>query len=217
MTHSSTSSGEIRARILSEATASFAAKGYQRTSVRDITSAAGVNVAAVSYHFGSKADLYREVLRQALQCPQQPSSSVETPGLLSRTDWLRHLIAGIFDSFDAHEGSALQSILAHEQTEPSGVLGPVLGDLLRPRHDALVAALACEAGCPPDHPAVHRIVKTLVDAIKGYQTDREGVLNHMAPSAFEGPDGRKVAIESLVEQVSDMLDGAAGRFKEGAQ
>lgn len=217
MTNPPTSSGDIRARILAEATASFAAKGFRSTSIRDITSAAGVNVAAVSYHFGSKADLYREVLRQALQSPQSDQNpmghSVSTAG----TACLRALVAGIFDSFDAHQGSVLQKILAHEQSEPSGVLGPVLGDLLRPRHAALVATLAREAGCPADHPAVHRIVKTLVDAIKGYQADQEGVLKHMAPAAFDSPDYRGAAIDSLVEQVTDMLCGVARRYQGTAQ
>jgi TetR/AcrR family transcriptional regulator, regulator of cefoperazone and chloramphenicol sensitivity len=44
----------------------FAEKGYEGTSVRDLATAAGVNVAAVSYHFGSKDALYHEALRACL-------------------------------------------------------------------------------------------------------------------------------------------------------
>lgn len=199
MSHSFTPSSDTcaRFRILSEATALFAARGYQSTSVRDITAAAEANVAAVSYHFGSKADLYREVLRQAMHCPGRAVEKGAVLQNLSRADWLSHLIAGIFDSFEAHQGSDLQRILAHEEAEPSGVLGPVLGDLLRPRHDALVATLASEAGCPVDHPAIHRIVKTLIDAIKGYQMDKEGVLKHLAPAAFDVAEPRAAAIQSV--------------------
>jgi AcrR family transcriptional regulator len=53
--------GNARCRILIAAEAIFAEKGYAATSIRDITSRAGCNLAAVNYHFGNKDKLYREV------------------------------------------------------------------------------------------------------------------------------------------------------------
>ncbi|WP_433330897.1 TetR/AcrR family transcriptional regulator [Spirillospora sp. CA-294931] len=40
-------------------------KGYARTTVRDIASAAGVSMAAIGYHFGSKEALLNAALAQA--------------------------------------------------------------------------------------------------------------------------------------------------------
>jgi AcrR family transcriptional regulator len=57
---------DARARLIEAAMALFAEKGYEGTSVRDLATAAGVNVAAVSYHFGSKDALYHEALRACL-------------------------------------------------------------------------------------------------------------------------------------------------------
>lgn len=57
---------DARARLIDAAIALFAEKGYEGTSVRDLATAAGVNVAAVSYHFGSKDELYHESLRACL-------------------------------------------------------------------------------------------------------------------------------------------------------
>ncbi|MDI6796221.1 MAG: CerR family C-terminal domain-containing protein [Desulfatibacillaceae bacterium] len=51
-------------RILDAAEILFAQKGFAGVAVREITSAARVNVAAVNYHFGSKKALYLEVFRQ---------------------------------------------------------------------------------------------------------------------------------------------------------
>jgi AcrR family transcriptional regulator len=50
-------------RILDAAEILFAQKGYRAVSVREITSAARCNLAAVNYHFGTKKNLYLEVFR----------------------------------------------------------------------------------------------------------------------------------------------------------
>src|SRR5262245_60024353 len=54
---------ETRARVLRAATELFAERGFHGTKVRDIAARAGANVAAGHYHFGSKRDLYGEVMR----------------------------------------------------------------------------------------------------------------------------------------------------------
>ena len=55
-----------KARILDAAEALFLAGGFDATSLRAITAAAGVNLAAVNYHFGSKEELFEAVLRRRL-------------------------------------------------------------------------------------------------------------------------------------------------------
>ena len=53
-----------RERVLDEAETLFAQKGYHAVSVREITTAAECNLAAVNYHFGNKQNLYLEVFRE---------------------------------------------------------------------------------------------------------------------------------------------------------
>jgi AcrR family transcriptional regulator len=48
---------DTKALILDTAERLFAEQGFAAVSMRDITSAAGVNLAAVNYHFGSKDEL----------------------------------------------------------------------------------------------------------------------------------------------------------------
>jgi AcrR family transcriptional regulator len=56
--------GETKQRILAAAINVFAEQGYNAATLREITSAAGVNIAAVNYHFGSKQALMRAVFHR---------------------------------------------------------------------------------------------------------------------------------------------------------
>ena len=53
-------------KILDAAERLFAERGFSETSLRTITTAAGVNLAAVNYHFGSKKDLIQAVFARFL-------------------------------------------------------------------------------------------------------------------------------------------------------
>ena len=58
---------DTKERILNVAERLFADRGFPATSLRDLTSEAGVNIASVNYHFGSKDALLAAVLKRRLQ------------------------------------------------------------------------------------------------------------------------------------------------------
>jgi AcrR family transcriptional regulator len=58
---------DTKSRILDAATHLFADHGFDATSLRGITTAAGVNLAAVNYHFGSKEALIPAVFQRLLE------------------------------------------------------------------------------------------------------------------------------------------------------
>lgn len=53
-----------KALVFAAAERLFAVHGFQKVSVRDITAEAGVNLASVNYHFGSKDALLFEIFRR---------------------------------------------------------------------------------------------------------------------------------------------------------
>jgi len=59
--------GEARERILVAAELLFARQGVDKTSTRDITTEAGVNVASVNYYFRSKEALAEEIFMRLAQ------------------------------------------------------------------------------------------------------------------------------------------------------
>ncbi len=60
------SRADTKERILDAAERLFGAEGFHNTSLRGLTSAAGVNLAAVNYHFGSKEALLEAVFERRL-------------------------------------------------------------------------------------------------------------------------------------------------------
>ena len=72
-----------KVRILDAAEVRFMERGFDATSLREITAAAEVNLAAVNYHFGTKEDLFQTVLTRRLD-----------PMNLQRLDLLSRLEAG---------------------------------------------------------------------------------------------------------------------------
>jgi AcrR family transcriptional regulator len=59
-------SSATQVKILDAAEGLFMEHGFEATTLRQITAAAGVNLAAVNYHFGTKEDLFQTVLTRRL-------------------------------------------------------------------------------------------------------------------------------------------------------
>lgn len=56
----------VKDRLFNAAEELFCERGFKGTSIRDIASSAGCNIAAVNYYFGGKNNLYIEVWRRHL-------------------------------------------------------------------------------------------------------------------------------------------------------
>lgn len=74
-----TASPDTKSRIIDAAEHLFMEHGFEATSLRSLTTAASVNLAAVNYHFGSKEELFQAVLTRRLDPMNQ-----ERIGLLER-------------------------------------------------------------------------------------------------------------------------------------
>lgn len=95
---------DTKQRILDTAERLFAEHGYAGTSMRQVTAAAGVNLAAIHYHFGSKDELLDAVvLRRAgpvnaerlalLEAAQAESAGQPVPVETSLEALLRPMVA----------------------------------------------------------------------------------------------------------------------------
>lgn len=65
------SPASTKERILAAAETLFAQRGFDGASLRKLTASAGVNLAAVNYHFGSKEKLVEQVFKRRLDALNQ--------------------------------------------------------------------------------------------------------------------------------------------------
>lgn len=76
----------------------FADKGFDGTGVREITSEAGANLGAVTYHFGSKHALYTSVLEHVFSdLARRTEAAAAAPGTPEAR--LRGIVAAFFGFF----------------------------------------------------------------------------------------------------------------------
>jgi AcrR family transcriptional regulator len=69
-------SAATRAKLLQGTLACLRSRGLAGTTSRDIAAAAGVNVAAITYHYGSKDELVSQALLQAVRAWLEPAQQV---------------------------------------------------------------------------------------------------------------------------------------------
>jgi len=138
--HSVKPQHETRTRILDAAEELFMQHGFEGTSMRTLTSKAGVNLAAVNYHFGSKDALIEAVFRRRLD-PMNAARIAELDRLESASSsppdadaiiraFLRASLAMIDDVKGG--GRNFSRLLGRAYTEPSKPIRALIGQLYAP-------------------------------------------------------------------------------------
>ncbi|HOO62303.1 MAG TPA: TetR family transcriptional regulator [Synergistaceae bacterium] len=103
-------------RLLEEAKKLFACQGFFGVSVREITKNAGTNTAMVSYYFGGKEGLYREILRNAINHIEEHTRELHDLRLSPRKR-ITSYVRGIIHLH--HTQPHCAKILLHEIQHPS--------------------------------------------------------------------------------------------------
>lgn len=124
-----------RQRLLDAAEELFAARGYEGTSVRDICERAGMNVAAVNYHFRDKERLYVEALRRAHACADGDDGAPfpEPPPGVPPAEKLRHFLRTMIGRMHAPARPTALKLLMREMADPSPAAQEVILQYIRPK------------------------------------------------------------------------------------
>lgn len=145
---------DTKQRILDAAEQEFARQGFAATSLRIITRAAGVNLAAVNYHFGSKEGLLDAVIARRIE-PLNATRQARLAAVLAgasgqgtpaaREVW-RAMVEPTLRLREPGSGAEhFISVIGRILAEPTGpgreifmrYMGPVLAEFYEAMHGAL--------------------------------------------------------------------------------
>ena len=120
-------------RILHAAEELFAAQGFATTSLRQVTSRADVNIAAVNYHFGSKDNLVNEVFRRRMDEMSAERLAALKTAIDKHPGELEPVLAAFVEpalamAQDRHGGGAFIRVIARAYAESNDSLRKFLSD-----------------------------------------------------------------------------------------
>ncbi|GAB4088032.1 CerR family C-terminal domain-containing protein [Hydrogenophaga soli] len=151
-----------RQRLLDAALSLFANQGFAQTSVREIAQAAQANVAAISYHFGDKAGLYRAVFFEPVSTVEEDLARFGGDDLT-----LEQALQGYFDVFlapllDGDTGRLCVKLRMREMLEPTGLWQEEIEHGLRPMHQQLVQVVGRHLGLVTEDDELHRLAISIM-------------------------------------------------------
>ena len=127
-----------KARILEAATALFAQKGFDGTSIREICKKANVNLCMISYYWGGKQELYNGIIENLLEKQIEYSKNFldlnKDPKSMSVdecADLLMTIAEKFVDFFYTNISSDLIVILLKEQQKPDFIVKSPVLDYMR--------------------------------------------------------------------------------------
>lgn len=156
-------SADTRQRLIHAAATLFAERGFENVTVREICKASNANVAAINYHFGDKAGLYRAVVTYAIELMQETNELSQRAGEgLSPEEQIRSFVR-VFVSRITGQGptSWIHKLMAREMDKPTEALDLVMQQVVKPRLDYLCGVAAAITGLPPTDARVKRCVGSL--------------------------------------------------------
>ena len=201
-------SSSTRQRLLHTGLRLFAQHGYAKTSTRAIAEHAQANVAAISYHFGDKAGLYRAAFLE-------PFWSEASTADVAADQPLRETLRRLYDGFIEplrHGDLAQLSVKLHcrEMLEPAGLWGEEIEVGIAPVHRALVAALCRHLGLKRPDVEMQRLAFCIAGLGVHLHVEHD-VINALAPRLNRIPHAFERWADRLVSYAEAMVAAEAQR------
>ncbi|MCY1145076.1 TetR/AcrR family transcriptional regulator [Actinoplanes sp. Pm04-4] len=143
-----------REQILSVAVRLFGERGYADVSTTDVARTAGVARGLVNHYFGTKKELYLDVIRVMLTVPEVAITGLPAGTLPTRVD---AIVDWYLDVVSRHSRSWLAAITAGGMAGDTDV-DRVIAEAIDAAADAVLQAI----GEPKPSPALHALARSYV-------------------------------------------------------
>lgn len=189
-------SEQTRERLLTAAREVFSECGFQGATVREICRRAGANVAAVSYHFGSKDGLLAEALHfESLRLLQEANASAAACPEVRLGLFIRDFMHMLLDENNA---SSQCRIMARELADPSPGLDKIVREAIAPLHDFLARLVREIVGDKVGDAELRRCAYSILGQCSFYHHSHP-VLQRLHPELRY--DGKE--IEAIARHIAD--------------
>jgi TetR/AcrR family transcriptional regulator, regulator of cefoperazone and chloramphenicol sensitivity len=211
--------GESRARIVEAAGQLFADRGFEGASVRELAKRAGVNAAAVNYHFGGKEGLYHAVIRKLIDDtePTFAPMIVRLRDGVTRANGDRAVLAGLAATLVSGLIRNILSsttlhwqmpILLRESQQPSNAFAMLMRDRIDPVHDAIAELVGAATGYDPKGPEARLMTANIMGQCMSLGAARGVVFARLGWDEYT-PERIALIVDTLMPRMLAMLGLAA--------
>lgn len=190
-----TSKGEqAKSQLIAAALAQFGEYGLHATT-RDIAAQAGQNIAAITYYFGSKEDLYQacaqwiadfigENFRAHAQAAEQLFAEPQPDREAMRTlifQACRNMILLLTQD----DTLSLSKFISREQLSPTAAYQRIHDQVIAPLHAHLTRLIAAYTGCDTNSTQMILHTHALLGEVLAFRLGRETILMRTGWSQFD--------------------------------
>ena len=189
-----------RQRLLEAAGPVFAEQGFDRAMGKEICKRAGVNNAAINYHFGGMENLYLAVLQEIRKRKSVADSIIETVNAAaSGRDKLRAVLALVVRAALRPDSSAwMGQIIGRELIAPSGV-SEALWKNAGLRLALFKHEIAKILELPENHPAVERGCVSVLAPMHWLLIVDRRLIKRIFPNLGLGPNDADALIDHMTD------------------
>lgn len=201
----STRGRQTRERLIEVATETFAQKGFQAATTREICELAHSNMAAIHYHFGDKSGLYKAVLQVPLQQFSEMTLGFDSlEG--SFQDRMRALYRGILRPLGNPDPMFQHHLRIHfrEMVDPTIAGREAFEVTTLPFALRMMVLLASELKTDQNNPDVMRLAFAMIGMAMDLYSAKP-CIDVLAPNLMNGSEAFDLTIQRLSGYACGML------------
>lgn len=194
-------SKKTRQKIINAAGQLFSQKGFSAITVRDIAQKAETQISAINYHFHTKDELYREVVKDACRSDSITDDDKKALLALPPEEALFIIVRESLELYWAPSSlSWKKNIINRETSEPGDVFKEMLTLYYKPETEFIASIISNIVAKPSDSSSVQFAVISLFGLIDSFGSYRE-LVNGTAPGFFEKTAKNDWLARQITEQV----------------
>ena len=212
-------SDQAKVQLLEAAVRIFGERGLKGATVRDIAKAAGQNVAAIAYYFGSKEKLYEAIIQGIVREMRSALGDIldqierlaqqDRPAPAEARALLKSFLGAVYlRILSRNEATPIARLIVREQLEPTPAFEILYREAFRKVHEALSLLVGVALGRNPRERKTILRTHLLMGQVYFFAMSRETILRRLGWRRLDGKHADLV-VELLHENIDALMASLA--------